>query len=72
MFHNISKIIQFYSQGFKSMTVGKTLWKVIIIKLAVMFLVLKIFFFQGYLDNKFDNDVQKSDYVIDQITNITN
>lgn len=54
------------------MTVGKTLWKVIIIKLAVMFLVLKIFFFQGYLDNKFDNDVQKSDYVIDQITNITN
>jgi len=31
------------------MTLGKTLWTVIIIKLAIMFLVLKIFFFPDFL-----------------------
>jgi len=63
-------IARFYYQGFKSMTVGRTLWKIIIIKLTVMFLVLKLFFFQGFLDSKFDTDSEKSDYVIEQITNI--
>jgi len=65
-----TNIARFYYNGFKSMTVGRTLWKIIIIKLAVMFLVLKLFFFQGFLDSKFESDSQKSDYVIDQITNI--
>jgi hypothetical protein len=31
------------------MTLGKTLWTVIIVKLAIMFLVLKIFFFPNFL-----------------------
>lgn len=31
------------------MTLGKTLWAVIIIKLFIMFFVLKLFFFPNYL-----------------------
>ena len=34
-----------YYDGFKNMTLGKTLWAVIIIKLFIMFAVLKFFFF---------------------------
>ncbi|KGF51666.1 DUF4492 domain-containing protein [Prevotella melaninogenica] len=38
-----------YYDGFRHMTLGKTLWIVIIVKLAIMFLVLKIFFFPNFL-----------------------
>jgi len=36
-------IFRFYYDGFKNMTVGKTLWKIILIKLAVILLFLKYF-----------------------------
>lgn len=38
-----------YYDGFKRMTLGKTLWAVIIIKLIIMFAVLKVFFFPNYI-----------------------
>ena len=41
----IKRIIRFYVEGFKSMTVGKTLWALIILKLFIMFAILKLFFF---------------------------
>lgn len=31
------------------MTLGKTLWTIIIIKLFIMFAILKVFFFPNYL-----------------------
>lgn len=37
---------RFYVEGFSRMTVGKTLWTIIIIKLIIMFAVLKPFFFK--------------------------
>jgi hypothetical protein len=50
------------------MTIGKTLWKVILIKLFIMFAVLKLFFFPNFLNTKFSTDEQKSGYVMEQIT----
>lgn len=41
-----------YYDGFKSMTIGKTLWAVILIKLFIIFVVLKLFFFPNYLKEK--------------------
>ncbi len=38
-----------YYDGFRNMTLGKTLWTVIIIKLFIIFVVLKIFFFPNFL-----------------------
>jgi hypothetical protein len=61
-------IFQFYYQGFKNMTVGKKLWAIIIIKLIVMFLILKIFFFPNFLKSNFKTDKERSDYVIEQLT----
>ena len=66
------KIVLFYYNGFKSMTVGKRLWTIIIIKLFVMFAILKIFFFKDFLNTRFSNDEEKADYVIEQLTNPKN
>ena len=57
------RIVSFYVEGFKSMTVGKYLWALIIIKLVILFLVVKLFFFPNFLNTNFDTDEEKSDYV---------
>lgn len=43
----IRKVLGFYVEGFRGMSrLGRTLWCVILVKLAVMFLVLRVFFFR--------------------------
>ncbi len=63
------RIFRFYADGFKSMTLGRTLWAIILIKLFIMFAILKVFFFPNFLKTNFDNDEDRSDYVIEQLTN---
>ncbi len=38
-----------YYDGFRQMTLGKTLWLVILIKLFIIFIVLKLLFFPNFL-----------------------
>jgi hypothetical protein len=64
----IKNIYQLYYQGFKSMTVGKNLWAIIIIKLIILFLVLKLFFFPDFLKTNFKTDEERSNHVIEQLT----
>jgi hypothetical protein len=64
----LKKIFYFYYDGFRSMTVGKKLWVIIIIKLFIMFAILKLFFFRDFLETRFESDKERSDYVIDQLT----
>ena len=45
----LRRIVQFYIEGFRSMTLGRTLWCIILLKLLIMFAVLKVFFFPSYL-----------------------
>jgi hypothetical protein len=56
------RIFRFYLEGFRSMDLGRKLWLLILIKLFIMFVVLKIFFFPRYL-NRFDTATEKEDYV---------
>jgi hypothetical protein len=67
-----SRVFRFYYEGFRSMTIGKTLWTIILIKLIIMFGVLKIFFFPNFLKKNFDNDEDRSRHVIEQLTNPKN
>ena len=65
----INRIVQFYIDGFKNLEgLGIKLWLVILIKLFIMFFILKTFFFQDFLNNKFDSDKDKSEYIIKQLT----
>lgn len=65
IFHTI---FSFYYEGFKTMTWGKKLWIIILIKLFIMFAILKLFFFQNFLNSKFDTEEEKANYVIEQMT----
>lgn len=64
----ILTIFHFYYDGFRSMSFwGKRVWLIILIKLFIMFAILKIFFFPDFLKNKFDNDKDRSEYVMEQL-----
>ncbi len=63
-----ARVFAFYREGFRRMTVGRILWRIIIIKLFIMFAVLKLFFFPNYLNNTFETDQQRGDYVLEQLT----
>ena len=58
----VTSIWQFYVDGFRSMTLGRTLWLIIAIKLFIMFFILKIFFFPNFLGH-LSSDKEKSEYV---------
>ena len=51
----LSRIFHLYYDGFRTMTLGKTLWAVILIKLAIIFLVLKLFFFPDLINTNSTN-----------------
>ncbi|PLX23292.1 MAG: DUF4492 domain-containing protein [Salinivirgaceae bacterium] len=63
------RIFYFYYNGFKNMPkYGVQLWILILLKLVIMFAILKIFFFPDVLETKFDTDAEKSKFVIEQLT----
>lgn len=43
------KVFDLYYDGFRHMRLGKTLWTIIMIKLFIMFAILKVFFFPNFL-----------------------
>ena len=62
------RIFLFYYEGFKNMTIGRKLWAIIIIKLFIMFAILKIFFFKDFLNVRFTTEDEKAKYIIEQLT----
>lgn len=61
----------FYKEGFTNMpTWGKQAWLVIIIKLFVMFVILKLFFFPNFLKTNYNSDAERSNHVLENLTNI--
>ena len=61
------RIYHFYLEGFREMKLGKTLWLIILVKLFILFFILKLFFFPNYL-GKFDEDSAKAEHVSDELT----
>jgi hypothetical protein len=61
----------FYYEGFKNMPLwGRRVWLIILLKLFIMFAILKLFFFPDFLGSRFSTDEEKSDYVIEQLLKI--
>ena len=50
-----SRVFHLYYDGFRSMTVGKTLWLIIAIKVFVFFVIIKLLFFPNFMNTKFDS-----------------
>jgi hypothetical protein len=51
------------------MTVGKRLWIIILIKLFILFFILRLFFFPNFLKSNFRNEKERGDYVREQLIN---
>ena len=60
------RIFRFYYDGFRKMEWGRELWILILIKLFIMFVVLRIFFFPRFL-NQFDTVAEKEEYVSEEL-----
>ncbi|PLX94319.1 MAG: DUF4492 domain-containing protein [Desulfuromonas sp.] len=63
---SVRSVVNFYVEGFRSMTLGKTLWKIILLKLLVFLTVLNLFF-PDYLNTNFETDQQRADHVLNHI-----
>jgi hypothetical protein len=50
------------------MTLGWTLWTVILIKLFILFAILKLFFFPDILKKNFSTDRERGDFVLEQLS----
>ena len=61
----ITNIYRFYYDGFRRMTVGRRLWLIILVKLVVIFAILRVFFFTPALDG---TDEEKADMVRSALT----
>lgn len=57
-----TRIYRFYLEGFREMKLGKTLWLIILVKLFIMFFILRLFFFPNYL-GQFDSNSEKQGHV---------
>ena len=60
------KVYDLYVDGFRQMTLGRTLWTIIIIKLIVIFAILKVFFFPDFIKQHADEG-QEAEFVATQI-----
>ncbi len=69
--HALKQIYTFYIDGFKGMVIGKKLWKIILIKLFIMFAILKLFFFPNFLNTNFETNEERSEFILEQITKNT-
>ena len=56
-------IYNFYIEGFQNLTLGRTLWAIVLIKLFIMFAILKVFFFPNFLNSKFEKEEDRANYV---------
>lgn len=65
---NLKEIRNMYVDGFRQMTIGKTLWVLIIAKLLILFLVVKLFFFPDVLKRDYDSDAERAAAVRDRLS----
>ena len=65
MKQTVVAIYNFYRDGFRNMTWGRQLWWVILLKVVLLFLVLRTFFFQPVLAGK--SDEQKIEHVSNEL-----
>ena len=57
------RVFYFYVDGFRAMTLGRTLWLIIALKVIIFFVIVRFIFFPNFLASKADTDQLKADYV---------
>lgn len=63
----LKSIYSFYAEGFRGMRLGRTLWKIVLIKVSVLFLLAN-FILPDYLNRNFSTPEQRAAHVLDNLT----
>ena len=63
------RVYDLYRDGFRQMTLGRTLWAIILIKLFIIFAILKVFFFPNYISTHADEG-KEAEFVATKTLNI--
>jgi len=63
----VVQIAEFYRAGFRAMVLGRLLWKIILLKLIVIFALAKVFF-PDYLATNFSTDQARAEHVLAELT----
>ncbi|ABS51284.1 MULTISPECIES: DUF4492 domain-containing protein [Campylobacter] len=64
---SFKQILKFYIGGFRNMKLGKTLWLIVLIKIAVIILIFKMLFFNETINTKFDSKNEKINFVYENL-----
>lgn len=64
----IKSIISFYRDGFRAMVLGRTLWKIVLVKLVIIMVVVKILLCPDYLHTHFASDRERAAQVLTALT----
>ena len=64
----IYRVFDLYYDGFRHMKLGRTLWAIILIKLFIIFVVLKIFFFPNFIGQHAEEGGE-ADFVANEMLN---
>ena len=66
----IQRVWKFYLSGFRDMSNwGRQVWIIILVKLFIMFVILRIFFFPDFLNSNYNSDEERSEHVMEVLTN---
>ena len=61
------RTIRFYVGGFRRMTVGRALWAIVLVKLAVLALLAHTLF-PDLLETRFADDAARADHVLGRLS----
>ena len=62
------RVWDLYYDGFRNMSSwGKQVWIVILIKLFILFFILRLFFFPNFLKTNFKTDADRGNYVLENL-----
>ena len=67
MSNTARKVWSLYYDGLREMTVGKTLWVIILLKVFIFFVVMKLLFFPNILQRDFDSDEDRAEHVRNEL-----
>ena len=62
------KFFNFYIDGFKNLTLGKTLWKIIIIKVFIIIALLNFYIYDKSINSEYKTTKEKINFVYKNIT----
>jgi len=67
----LRNVFRLYYDGFRSMTLGRTLWAVIIVKIIIIFAILKVFFFPDFIGQHAEEG-EEAEFVAGEVLNRDN